>query len=290
LPIWAVAWLVKKQTIAIQVFVNTAFYALYTYIWFNPVQDAIAFVYNNFQEWTRPVNDRQMANLDRGGEAAFLNYQLLKHAFRLSWFYLAAFFYNYRKQEKERMKLAISNKELQLRLLKWHLNPSFYFKTNNYLQRLARVNPAGTTAPILQLAKVMEYVIYETKEKTIDVKKELDFISNYIHLLNQQNGAAGIFTLRTEGVYNHLKIAPLMLAGIIEYMAAADKNSSNSLFDFNLRFAGKNLFFSATNTRKLLPGYSHELTQKLNEFYPGKYSLDVADGNKMKLKIELDEA
>jgi hypothetical protein len=57
-------------------------------------------------------------------------------------------------------------------MLKWHLNPSFYFKTIGHLQQVAKEKPGDATVPILQLAKVMEYVIYEAKEKLIDVKKE----------------------------------------------------------------------------------------------------------------------
>ena len=74
----------------------------YSYCWFGPVQDVIGFLYNHLQEITRAANDRQVPYLDRGNEFSYINYQLLKHAFRLSWFYLAAYFYNYRAEEKKR--------------------------------------------------------------------------------------------------------------------------------------------------------------------------------------------
>jgi hypothetical protein len=291
-PIWWVAWLVSKQNIAIQVLTNVAFYAIYTYIWFNPVQDAIAFVYNHFQELTRPPDDRQVASLDRGGDASFLNYQLLKHAFRLSWFYLASFFYHYRREERQRMELAVSNKELQLRLLKWHLNPSFYFKTISYLQQVAQTKPISTTAPILQLAKVMEYVIYETKEKLIDVKKELNFLANYIQLLNQQPGAYTEFVLSVDGGYNHLKIAPLMLAGFVDGMVADNNKGSKKMVRLQLKFTDRHLFFTADciDGEKIQPLTNKILTGKINELYPGKYFLEIADEGQLKLKIELDEA
>ena len=60
-----------------------------------------------------------------------------------------------RDEEKKKIELAVSNKELQLKLLKWHLNPSFYFKTIKHLQQSAAVKPSDATEPILQLAKVI---------------------------------------------------------------------------------------------------------------------------------------
>jgi hypothetical protein len=288
LPIWGVAWLVRKQTIAVQVIINIAFYILYTYVWFNPVQDAIAFVYNHFQQLTRPVYDRQTAHLDRGGEAAFLNYQLLKHAFRLSWFYLASFFYNYRTEENERLKLALSNKELQLRLLKGRLNPSFYFTAINHLQAVAQIKPGHATAPILQLAKMMEYAIYEAKEKKNDLEKELNFLANYIHFLNQQHNGAKI-RLDITGGYNGLTIIPMLLTSIVDTINGSGKGKQ---FDCNLSFENKNLLFaiSETGSGELFKGYQEILTEKMDELCPGKYLLKMADDKNLILKIELDEA
>jgi hypothetical protein len=126
IPIWIVAKLVYKQTVIVQILVNALFFIVYSVIWFGPVQEAILFLYNCLQEITRPVTDRQVANPDRNDRYAYVGYQLLKHTFRLSWFYVAAFFYNYHREEGQRLLLATANKELQLKTLKfitcnkWH--------------------------------------------------------------------------------------------------------------------------------------------------------------------------
>ncbi len=177
-PIWAVAWSVRNKKIIVQILVNLGFYIMYSYVWFGPVQEMIGFLYDNLQQVTRTESNRLKATLDNGTQDTYLNYQLLKHAFRLSWFYLAAYFFNYKQEEKKRIELATANRELQLKMLKWHLNPSFYFKTIGHLQQVAKDKPQNAVAPILQLAKVMEYVIYEAKEKAIDVKKEIQFLNN----------------------------------------------------------------------------------------------------------------
>lgn len=293
-PIWWVAWSVREKKLLVQILVNIFFYVIYSYCWFGPVQDAIAYLYNNLQEITRPVNDRQVPYLDRGDEYSFLNYQLLKHAFRLSWFFLAAYFYNYRLEEKKRMELAVANKELQLRLLKWHLNPSFYFKTISHLMQVAAEKPMNTTVSILQLAKVMEYVIYEAKEKLIDVKKEIHFLNNYIQLINQQAGNKIGFELGVTGEHEKLKIAPLILAGFIDKMTTEDKTIGESLNKINLQFSGTEMQMQVNgnfqNRSSLYLPEDDDLHKRLKELYPGKFTYSYSSiHHQFKLCIKLDE-
>jgi Histidine kinase len=293
-PIWWVAWTVRKKNLVIQIIVNLAFYVLYSFFWFGPVQEAINYLYNNIQELTRSVTDRQVAYLDRGNEYSYLNYQLLKHAFRLSWFFLAAYFYNYRLEEKKRIQLAVANKELQLKLLKWHLNPAFYFKTISHLRQVAAESPVNTTGPILQLAKVMEYVIYEAKEKLIDVKKEIHFLHNYIRLINQQPGNHSIFELEVTGEYEKLKIAPLLLVGFIDKIPAAENTVEKNLCGIHLQFSGQEMQLGVNGdpgkmlTAALLP--DDALYQRLKEVYPGRFSVNnTAADAPFKLNLVLNE-
>jgi hypothetical protein len=175
-PLWWVAWSVRNQKIWVQVLVNLAFFFVYSYSWFGPLQEAAAGLYNNLLDLTRPGNTVDGPTIDSSRHYSILNYQLLKHTFRLSWFYLANYFYHYKREEIKRIALAVSNRELQLRLLKWHLNPAFYFKTIHHLQQAAAIQPSNATEPILQLAKVMEYVIYEAREPQIEMRKEINLL------------------------------------------------------------------------------------------------------------------
>jgi Histidine kinase len=285
-PIWWVAWLVRKKKIIIQVIANLSFYVVYSIIWFGPVQDAIAFLYNNLQEITRPVTDRQVPYLDRGNEYSFLNYQLLKHAFRLSWFYLANYFYNYRLEEKKKTALAVSNKELQLKLLKWHLNPSFYFKTIKHLQQSAAKQPSNATGSILQLAKVMEYVIYEAREPQIEMKKEIQFLSNYIQLINQQPDNDIQILLEYEGQHEQLKIAPLLLAGFVDTILNDSPDAANGIYKISVKFTGTEMLFSVAGA--FVKPAEPPL---LEELYKGKYSSVYSSAEKtINLRIQLLDA
>jgi len=288
-PIWWVAWSVRQKKIIVQVLVNAGFYIIYSYAWFGPVQDIIGYLYDHLIQVTRTENDRLQAILDKGDQYSYLNYQLLKHAFRLSWFYLAAYFYNYRSEEKKRLELAVANKELQLKMLKWHLNPSFYFKTIHHLQQVAKDKPSAATDPILQLAKVMEYVIYEAKERLIDVKKEIQFLNNYTRLINQQDNNVR-FETAISGEHDKLKISPLLLAGFVDKIAGAN-NGKETVYHIHLQFSGNEMITEINRNGDLgvaawLP--DEETYRRLRELYGDKFLFsDPANG--FKLSILLDE-
>jgi hypothetical protein len=282
-PIWWVAWQVRKKKIIVQVLVNLAFYAVYSVVWFGPVQDAISFFYNQLQEITRPVNDRQAPYLDRGYEYSFLNYQLLKHAFRLSWFYLADYFYNHRAEETKKIELAVSNRELQLKLLKWHLNPSFYFKTIHYLRESAAVSPSHATAPILQLAKVMEYVIYDAREPLIEMKRELEFLHNYTDLLERQSGGDIQVELEYGAGYEKCKIAPLLLTGLLDSIISTNRMEKQH-YRIRADFTGCVMEFSVNGVKQ-----QPEPPPLLDQLYATKHSLRYGEPHLLTLNLKLDE-
>ncbi|MGQ0739066.1 MAG: histidine kinase [Bacteroidota bacterium] len=283
-PLWWMAWSVRKQTILVQVLVNLAFFFVYSYCWFGPLQEAVAYLYNNLLDLTRPGNTVDGPTIDSHRHYSILNYQLLKHTFRLSWFYLANYFYNYKREEIRRIELAVSNRELQLRLLKWHLNPSFYFKTIHHLQKAAATQPANATEPILQLAKVMEYVIYEAREPLIEMRKEIQFLGNYIRLINQQEGSKVQLELEYGEGYEKLKIAPLLLTGLIDSIVAAAQPGNNNQCSIRLQFSGSLLHFSVSGAAA-----QPAAPPLLDELYRERYSADYSPEQGFNLSIQLDE-
>ncbi len=292
-PIWWVARSVRSKKVFIQILVNLGFYIAYSYVWFGPVQQIIGYLHNSLQYITRAESARIEAILDSGNQYSYLNYQLLKHTFRLSWFYLAAYFYNYILEEKKRTALAVANKGLQLKMLTWHLNPSFYFKAIDHLQRVANEKPLNAAEPILQLAKVMEYVIYEAKEELIDVRKEVHFLNTYIQLKNQQLDSQALIEMQVIGQHEKLKIAPLLLTGIIDKIIAENKPKDGANYKMLLQFSGNKMKLSGrielkNGNAEILS--DHSIVTRLKELYPENYTISYSPVNgDFKLSITLNE-
>ncbi|WP_157986577.1 sensor histidine kinase [Chitinophaga alhagiae] len=254
-PIWLVAWKATRYPVLAQVIINLAFYVVYSFAWFGPVQDGIAFCFDQLQQLTRAPGNRITPYVDRADQYWILNYQLLKHGFRLGWFFLALYFYHYLLAEKKRMQLALANKELQLDAFKWRLNPGFYLNTISYLQRIARQKPRLASQPILKLADVMEYVIYEAKEKEVWLLREVHFLQQYLQLLNGQHGST-IFTLEVQGKPGEQKMQPLLLTGLVDKVCLV--NDQNSEWRISLSFSAEELTAEFTGQFNNMPDLGFE--------------------------------
>lgn len=89
-PIWWMANAVYRRKVLTQVLVNLAFFFIYSYFWFEVVQDIIRWLHQALQVYTLPPDRRLVTPVDT---PAYFDYQVLKHGFRLSWFFLANYFY-----------------------------------------------------------------------------------------------------------------------------------------------------------------------------------------------------
>ena len=292
--IWFTAQSVYEEPIWVQIFVNLFFFIAYSIFWLGPIQDSIHYLHQHLQQFTLPKENRLPSAVDSS-----VGYQLLKHGFRLAFFYFANFFYSYRIEEQKRLQIIIDNKELQLKLLKWHLNPRFYLETINYLKQLSYSRPADCTKPILHLAKVMEYIIYDSREKLIDVSKEIHFLHHYIELINPQHINSSRFSITTSGEYGKLKIPPLLLAGFIDSIVSGDYDSDKNKYLIELQFSNNKMLFSVNgssdnnrssdnNNSNRQPNES--MQKRLKELYREEFSFgETGNGNVVELSLTLHE-
>ena len=73
-------------------------------------------------------------------------------------------------------------KEAELKLLKAQLNPHFLFNTLNNLYGLSVVKSDKLPSLMLKLSDLLRYSLYETKEVLVPLKKEIQYLENYISL------------------------------------------------------------------------------------------------------------
>lgn len=72
--------------------------------------------------------------------------------------------------------------ETELNFLKAQINPHFLFNTLNNIYSLARKKSDETPGVVLKLSELLRFVLYEAKNKTITITKEIQFLNDYIEL------------------------------------------------------------------------------------------------------------
>ncbi|MEO5647971.1 MAG: sensor histidine kinase, partial [Chitinophagaceae bacterium] len=146
-----------------------------------------------------------------------------KYVLKLSAFYALKFYFEYRHSEKQRIKLAVINKDMQLNLLKQQLSPHFYFNTLNNLYGLARSNSNKLSDALHQLSNIMRYVIIDCNQPKVLLSQEVSFLKSYIALEKLRYEQNTIIEMKVEGdlhlpdgKINGQTIMPLLLIQFVE--------------------------------------------------------------------------
>lgn len=81
-----------------------------------------------------------------------------------------------REVESQRLKA-------ELRYLKAQVNPHFFMNTLNNIHALIDIDTEKAKEAVIELSKIMRYVLYDADRQTVSLQKEIDFIDNYIRLM-----------------------------------------------------------------------------------------------------------
>ena len=185
------------------------------------------------------------------------------------------------RQIKQQLKdEKAKNTEAELAWLKNQINPPFLFNTLNNISSLTQIDPDAAQDAIAQLSDLLRYAMYETNKKTVPIQGEVEFMRNYISLMELRcNDKTEVTT--TFDVQQNMEIAPLLFISLIENAFKHGVSSSRpSKIDIRLLQNEDELVFNCDNTNypkddadRSGSGIGLENTRRrLDLMYAGRYS------------------
>lgn len=208
----------------------------------------------------------------------------------------------WQKSELEKKEGENTQLKSALNSLKYQLQPHFFFNSLNNIYSLVEISQEKAQESIYSLSKLMRYLLYETEKEQVDLTTELNFLEQYINLMNIRQSedihTEYHFPEVPKGKYS---IAPLLLIPIIEnaYKHGVSVSGLSNLF-FELKLNDNKLFFKAINTN--CPQEYNEtenhglglanLKKRLKLIYPNKHSLNIYVKGELFyliLEIEIDK-
>jgi LytS/YehU family sensor histidine kinase len=201
----------------------------------------------------------------------------------------------YFKNEKDLhdiQKLENQNLQHQLEYLKYQINPHFFMNTLNNIHALVDIDPDKAKTTIVELSRMMRYVLYEGDKSLIPIPKEVEFLRNYVRLMklrytDKVNVDVDIPANLSEGL-----IPPLLL---ITFLENAFKHGvsyeQESFISIIMDAEDGNLIFRCINSKKA-PAKTSEgvpsegglglknIKQRLDLIYGSRYKLDLNDSEK----------
>ena len=126
------------------------------------------------------------------------------------------FYFRSRNDHKKLQALEKENLEQQLEYLRYQINPHFFMNTLNNIHALVDIDPEKAKDTILELSKMMRFVLYEGDKKGVPLSREFDFIRHYIHLMKLRYTDKVRITVNLPQEVPDRQIPPLMLITFIE--------------------------------------------------------------------------
>ena len=176
----------------------------------------------------------------------------------------------------------------ELRYLKTQINPHFFMNMLNNIHAMVEVEPSKAQFMILELSKLMRYVLYEGDTQRTTLNDEIKFISSYVALMKMRysGNKVAINLAFPEAPSENTKIPPLLFIAFIEN---AFKHGisyvKHSEVNISLSEAGESLRFCCSNTKPAKPLMEKSkggvgldnVRRRLDLLYGDNYSLRIDD-------------
>ena len=199
----------------------------------------------------------------------------------------------------EKQKKEMENEKLhsELAFLKSQVNPHFLFNILNNICSLARKKSDDTETAIIQLSRIMRYMLYDSKDEKVSLEKEVEYLQNYIDLQRLRISDSVIITFTIEGNIEREMVEPMLL---IPFVENAFKHGVSYLEESNIGIRlvidSRKLHFHVENNRfkKNDDPVQQEsgiglknVLRRLDLLYPGTHSIDIEE-NATKYIVNLE--
>lgn len=90
---------------------------------------------------------------------------------------------NWYRIEAEKQQIEKERTQAELKNLKSQLNPHFLFNTLNNIYALIPIDRTKAQFAVHSLSHMLRYVLYENNQNYIPLEKEIQFVRNYVELM-----------------------------------------------------------------------------------------------------------
>ena len=206
-------------------------------------------------------------------------------------------YFRSRDDRKRLAELERENLEQQLEYLRYQINPHFFMNTLNNIHALVDIDPEQAKDTILELSKMMRFVLYEGNKQGVALSRELDFIRHYVTLMQLRYTDKVKITLDLPQAAPDRQIPPLILITFIEnafkhgvsYQHESFIEVKVSVEGDELRFSCRNSKGEKSNEEKGGVGLAN-VRKRLNLLYGRDYALRIkndADAYSVDLALPL---
>ncbi|MBR4387802.1 MAG: histidine kinase [Prevotella sp.] len=197
------------------------------------------------------------------------------------------FYFRSRNDRKKLLELEKQNLEQQLVYLRYQINPHFFMNTLNNIHALVDIAPQKAQETILELSKMMRFVLYEGDKSGVSLSREFEFLRTYIKLMQLRYTDKVKISVDLPEEVPEKSIPPLMLISFIENAFKHGVSYQHASFiEVKASFDNDHLLFRCRNSKAEKPNEEKggvglaNVRQRLDLLYDNHYTLVINDGAK----------
>lgn len=187
-------------------------------------------------------------------------------------------------ERKRNENLQATQLQTELQFLKTQIQPHFFFNTLNNLYALTLDKSKQAPEVVLKLSEIMEYILYDAKEKKVRLFNEIKYVQNYIDLEKLRYGEKVKVKINMQGDIEAQNVPPLLFLPFIENCfkhGTIDTNKLNVKITFEvtrdnlLKFSvinNYNLFAQSDNNHGI---GNQNVKRRLELLYGEKFTLNT---------------
>lgn len=119
----------------------------------------------------------------------------------------------------EHERLVSANVAGQLEHLKTQINPHFYMNMLNNIHGLVDLNPEKAKDMIMDMSRLMQYMLYDSAKELISLSAEISFLNDYLRIMRRRFSRAKVnicVDFPDESSVINVKVPPLLFLVFIE--------------------------------------------------------------------------
>ena len=199
------------------------------------------------------------------------------------------------RDEQQMEELKRQNLQAEMDYLRYQINPHFFMNTLNNIHALIDIDTEYAKSAVIELSKMMRYVLYESGSETISLKKDIQFIENYIELMRIRYDSSIDMCLDYPAtIPNKVAIPPLLLIVFVENAFKHGVSYNHASF-IHIRIGYRDDAVTAviSNSRheKSRPGTTgiglENVKKRLALIYQDNYTLSIDDSDPAVYTVKL---
>ena len=191
------------------------------------------------------------------------------------------FFKSMRDQEAMK-ELERNNLQTELDYLKYQINPHFFMNTLNNIHALVDIDTEKAKQTIVELSRLMRYVLYESNNRLILLSIEVQFLNHYIELMRIRYTDKVRIDVSFPTDTGEIQVPPLLFVSFVENAFKHGVSyQSPSFVSVSLQIEGDEIIFCCANSNYNMTEDQHHgigldnIRKRLRLLFGNRYELSI---------------